>query len=177
MAIPMTLLFTLATPSDVDAVIALRAAVAQDLTARHGRGHWSSVGTDKSVLRDVRTSHVILAWEDLVPVGTARLATKRPWAINPAYFTPAGRVLYLTDMAVSPRWQGLGIGRRCLEQAKTVATAEEAGAIRLDAYEGPAGAGEFYAKCGFRERGRVSYRATRLIYYEMLLTGVRSAEL
>ena len=67
------------------------------------------------------------------------------------------------------RFQGQGIGRRCLEQAKSVASAVEAEAIRLDAYEGPAGAGGFYAKCGFRERGRVSYRATRLIYYEMLL--------
>jgi GNAT superfamily N-acetyltransferase len=169
MATPMTLLFTLATPSDVDAVVSLRGAVARDLTDRHGRGHWSSVGTDKSVLRDIRTSHVILAWDDLLPVGTARLATKRPWAINPAYFTPAGKALYLTDMAVSPRRQGQGIGRRCLDQAKIVAVEQEATAIRLDAYEGPAGAGGFYAKCGFIERGRVSYRATRLIYYEMLL--------
>jgi GNAT superfamily N-acetyltransferase len=179
MAIPMTLLFTLATATDVDAVVSLRAAVAQDLTMRHGRGHWSSVGSEKSVLRDIRTSHVILAWEDLQPVGTARLANKRPWAINPAYFTPTGRVLYLTDMAVVPRLQGQGIGRRCLEQAKTVAAGQEAMAIRLDAYEGPAGAGEFYAKCGFTERGRVSYRATRLIYYEMLLSpsAVRRAEL
>jgi GNAT superfamily N-acetyltransferase len=170
MAIPMTLVFTLATPSDVDAVVSLRAAVAQDLTARHGRGHWSSVGSDKSVLRDIRTSLVLLGWEDRLPVGTARLATKRPWAINPTYFTPIGRVLYLTDMAVAPRWQGQGIGRRCLEQAKTVAAGEAAMAIRLDAYDGPAGAGGFYAKCGFTERGRVSYRATPLIYYEMLLS-------
>ena len=126
MAIPMTLLFTLATPSDVDAVVSLRAAVAQDLTARHGRGHWSSVGSEKSVMRDIRTSHVILAWEDFLPVGTARLANKRPWAINPAYFTPTGKALYLTDMAVVPRLQGQGIGRRCLEQAKTVAAGQEA---------------------------------------------------
>jgi GNAT superfamily N-acetyltransferase len=170
MAIPMTLVFTLATPSDVDAVVSLRAAVAQDLTARHGRGHWSSVGSEKSVLRDIRTSLVLLGWEDRLPVGTVRLASKRPWAINPTYFTPIGRVLYLTDMAVAPRWQGQGIGRRCLEQAKTVAAGEAAMAIRLDAYDGPAGAGGFYAKCGFTERGRVSYRATPLIYYEMLLS-------
>ena len=91
MAIPMTLLFTVATPSDVDAVVSLRAAVAQDLTARHGRGHWSSVGSEKSVLRDIRTSHVILAWEDHLPVGTARLAAKRPWAINPAYSPRSAR--------------------------------------------------------------------------------------
>jgi GNAT superfamily N-acetyltransferase len=165
----MTLLFTLATASEVDAVVSLRAAVAQDLTRRHGRGHWSSVGSEKSVLRDIRTSHVILAWEDAYAVGTARLAVKRPWAINPAYFTPSAKVLYLTDMAVAPRWQRQGIGRRCLEQARVVAADHDAQAIRLDAYEGAAGAGEFYARCGFTERGRVSYRSTRLIYYEMLL--------
>jgi GNAT superfamily N-acetyltransferase len=165
----MTLVFTLATPGDVDAVVSLRAAVAHDLTVRHGRGHWSSVGTERSVLRDIRTSHVILAWDGQVAVGTARLATKRPWAINPAYFTPSKKVLYLTDMAVAPRCQGQGIGRRCLERAKIVAAEHDALAIRLDAYEGPAGAGGFYAKCGFIERGRVSYRATRLIYYEALL--------
>jgi GNAT superfamily N-acetyltransferase len=165
----MTLLFTLATPDDLEAVVALRAAVAHDLTLRHGRGHWSSVGTERSVMRDIRTSHVILGWEEQLAVATARLAAKRPWAINPAYFTAVKDPLYLTDMAVMPRHQGRGIGRRCLEQARVVAAAHESQAIRLDAYEGPAGAGAFYAKCGFSERGRVSYRATRLIYYELVL--------
>ena len=165
----MTLLFTLATPSDVDAVVSLRAAVALDLTRRYGRGHWSSVASDKSVLRDVRTSSVILGWEQQSPVATARLATRRPWAIDPAYFTPVTKALYLTDMAVSPRWQGRGVGKRCLDQARLVAADQGASAIRLDAYDGPAGAGGFYAKCGFDERGRVSYRSTRLVYYEMLL--------
>ena len=32
-----------------------------------------------------------------------------------------------------------------------------------------AGAGSFYAKCGFREVGRVRYRTVPLIYFEMLL--------
>ena len=41
--------------------------------------------------------------------------------------------------------------------------------IRLDAYEGPVGAGGFYARCGFREVARVTYRKTPLIYYELLL--------
>jgi GNAT superfamily N-acetyltransferase len=165
----MTLVFTLATPSDVAAVVSLRAAVAEDLTRRYGRGHWSSVGSEKSVLRDIHSSRVLLAWDGDLTVGTTRLATKRPWAIDPKYFTRCSRALYMTDMAVAPRWQRLGIGRRCLEHARNVATAWPAEAIRLDAYEGPAGAGEFYAKCGFVERGRVSYRSTRLVYYEMML--------
>jgi GNAT superfamily N-acetyltransferase len=165
----MTLVFTDATPADVEAVVRLRAVVAEDLTRRYGRGHWSSVGTEKSVLRDIESSRVLLAWEGPIAVGTTRLAAKRPWAIDPKYFTPARRVVYMTDMAVAPRWQRLGIGRRCLAHARTVAAEWPADAIRLDAYDGPAGAGEFYAGCGFVERGRVSYRSTPLVYYELML--------
>ena len=42
-------------------------------------------------------------------------------------------------------------------------------ALRLDAYDDPCGAGEFYTKCGFEEVGRATYRGTPLIYYELLL--------
>ena len=38
-----------------------------------------------------------------------------------------------------------------------------------DVYDADAGAGSFYAKCGFREVGRAKYRNTRLIYFELLL--------
>lgn len=169
----MTLLFTMATADDVAAVLSLRCAVAHDLTRRYGRGHWSCVGTDKSVLRDIRTSRVLLAAAGAIAVGTVRLATKRPWAIDPDYFSACGKALYLTDMAVLPGFQGQGIGRRCMEQARVLAREWPADAIRLDAYDGPAGAGGFYAKCGFTERGRVTFRSTRLIYYELMLTGAR----
>ena len=165
----MTLLFTLATPADVDAIVRLRAAVAEDLTRRYGRGHWSSVGSERTVLRDIRSSRVLLAWDGNVTVGTTRLATKRPWAIDPKYFTHCSKALYMTDMAVAPTWQRLGVGRRCLEQARLIASEWPAEAIRLDAYDGPAGAGDFYAKCGYVERGRVSFRSTKLVYYEMML--------
>jgi ribosomal protein S18 acetylase RimI-like enzyme len=40
-------------------------------------------------------------------------------------------------------------------------------AVRLDAYDADAGAGEFYEKCGFTEVGRVTYRLNPLIYYEL----------
>ena len=48
-------------------------------------------------------------------------------------------------------------------------TASAADAIRLDAYDAEAGAGEFYVKCGFREVGRVAYRGVPLTYYERLI--------
>jgi GNAT superfamily N-acetyltransferase len=58
------------------------------------------------------------------------------------------------------------VGRRCLEQTLRIARDRAADAIRLDAYDAPAGAGEFYRKCGFREVGRTSYRGSPLIYFE-----------
>ena len=50
------------------------------------------------------------------------------------------------------------------------AIAWPADAVRLDAYDSPAGAGPFHAKCGFSERGRVVYRNVPLTYHEWLPT-------
>ena len=56
-----------------------------------------------------------------------------------------------------------------LEDLKRIARTWTGDAIRLDAYDLDGGAGEFYAKCGYREMGRVTYRHAPLIYYEFLL--------
>jgi GNAT superfamily N-acetyltransferase len=72
-------------------------------------------------------------------------------------------------MAVDPARERQGIGRTCLEEAERIARAWPADAIRFDAYDAKAGGGPFYRRCGYAERGRVSYRDTPLIYYEMLL--------
>ena len=98
-----------------------------------------------------------------------RLATRKPWAIDVAYFTPVRRPLYLTGMAVSVAHQGSGLGRMAIDDACAVAEAWPADAIRLDAYDAGAGAGGFYARCGFTERGRVAYKGDPLVYYERLL--------
>lgn len=165
----MTLRFATAVEDDAPAVAAIRAAVAADLTRRHGQGHWSLVATEQGVLRDVRTARVEIAWHAGRPVGTVRLALKKPWAIDASYFTPRAVPLYLTDMAVLPELQHRGIGRRCLQHALEIARAWPADVVRLDAYDGPAGAAGFYARCGFQEVGRATYRKTPLIYFEMLL--------
>lgn len=157
------------TDDDVPGVFALRVRGADDLTRRYGRGPWSSSGTERGVRRAFQTGQVLVARGDDGIVGALTLATRKPWAIDPAYFTAAPRPLYLLDMAVDPPVQGRGVGRRMLDEAASVARAFPAQTIRLDAYDAPAGAGPFYAKCGYREVGRVSYRGTPLIYYEQLV--------
>lgn len=165
----MPLAFALATPEDAPAIAALRAAVADHLTARHGKGHWSWKATERGIVSSLRRSKILVARDESGVVGTLCLATKKPWAIDRSYFTDCQRPLYLTDMAVAPGLQRQGVGRLCLEEMKRIARDWPADAIRLDAYDGAAGAGDFYLKCGFREVGRVTYRATPLIYFETLL--------
>jgi GNAT superfamily N-acetyltransferase len=117
----------------------------------------------------MKHARVLISHDNGRLLGTLRLATRKPWAIDPAHFTMVDRALYLTDMAVAPVAQRTGVGRELLEHAVEAARKWPADCIRLDAYDAPAGAGGFYARCGFREVGRVVYRKTPLIYFEKLL--------
>jgi ribosomal protein S18 acetylase RimI-like enzyme len=158
-----------ATEADAPALAAMHNAAADDLTSRFGHGHWSYVTSERAVLSAMKSSRVLVARRDERVVGSLRLQTKKPWAIDVSYFIAVPRALYLVDMAVAPDLQRQGIGRRLLEQARRIALDHPAQAIRLDAYDHEAGAGEFYAKCGYTEAGRVTYKGTPLIYYELLL--------
>jgi GNAT superfamily N-acetyltransferase len=101
-------------------------------------------------------------------IGSLRLTSSRPWVIDPAYFTPVPRPVYLVDMAVRPGYQRIGVGRALLEEAKKMAIALAGDSLRLDAYAGVAGAGGFYEKCGFTEMGHIMYKTVPHIYFEWL---------
>lgn len=165
----MPLRFRDATPADAPVLAALQNAAAGALTARFGAGHWSGLATERGAVLAQGHARVRVGRLGKRLVTMLRLATKKPWAIDVAYFTPVKRPLYLTGMAVSVAHQGQGLGRLALEDARAVATAWPADAIRLDAYDATAGAGAFYARCGYVERGHVVYRRDPLVYYELLL--------
>jgi GNAT superfamily N-acetyltransferase len=167
---PGLLTFDMASEADAEALARLRTAVADRLTQQYGQGHWSLIATEKGVIHGMKDARVLVARSGGRMVGTLRLATRKPWAIDPAYFTEVRRPLYLTDMAVDPQHQRQGIGRQLMEEAIRLARAWPADSIRLDAYDAEAGAGEFYAKCGLQLRGRTIYRSVPLLYYEYVLT-------
>jgi GNAT superfamily N-acetyltransferase len=159
-----------ATARDAAALAALHTDVAVHLTHVHGDGPWSSETTEKGVLFGMRHSKVFVARYGDKIIGTFRLATKKPWAIDIGYFTAARKPLYLLSMAITPAKQRQGLGAQCIKEAVRIARAFPADVIRLDAYDATAGAGGFYARCGFAERGRATYRGAPLIYYELLLS-------
>jgi GNAT superfamily N-acetyltransferase len=164
-----TLTIATATADDARDVASVRNAAAERLTRDFGRGHWSGFTTEDGVLRGIDTSRVLVARLGGSTVGTLRLATKKPWAIDVKYFADSQRPLYLVDMAVAPDSQREGVGRQLLDAAAKVARGWNGDAIRLDAYDHAAGAGGFYAKCGFEEVGRAIYRGVPLIYFQRLL--------
>jgi GNAT superfamily N-acetyltransferase len=172
-----TLSIAVASEADAAELAALRTDVADHLTRRYGQGHWSALVTERGERRSLKATRIIVA-RDVISdasdgasaiVGTFRLGIKKPWAIDTAYFTDVARPLYLTDMAVAPSQQRQGVGRRLIEEAKEAAAAWPADALRLDAYDHAAGAGGFYAKCGFRQVGRVTYRGVPLLYFEWMV--------
>ncbi|HVU85849.1 MAG TPA: GNAT family N-acetyltransferase [Pirellulales bacterium] len=158
-----------ATVGDAKELAALHTAVAERLTESYGRGPWSTKTSEKGALLAMRTSRVFVVRQSGEIVATLRLTTKKPWSIDTSYFAETERPLYLLAMAVAPARQRRGLGRKCLSAVKKIARGWPADAIRLDAYDAPAGAGNFYARCGYEEVGRASYRKTPLVYYELRL--------
>lgn len=165
----MEVTLELATPDDTAEVFALKRVIAERLTEQFGKGHWTSYGSEDGVARALETPDLWIYRDAGELIAMLRLAEKKPWAIDTSYFTACETALYLTDMAVAPGLQGRGIGRECLVEATRVAAEYPAQAIRLDAYDSPAGAGGFYAKCGYTEVGRVVYKKTPLVYYEAMI--------
>jgi ribosomal protein S18 acetylase RimI-like enzyme len=159
---------------DAAELAALLTAVARHLTDIYGAGPWSTHTTEKGLLFAMHHSTIIVLEEDREIVATLRLANKKPWAIDTSYFTKCPKAVYLLAMAVVPGRQRQGIGKKCLDEAKRIAVTMGADAIRLDAYDADAGAGGFYERCGYAERGRVTYRNALLVYYELLLPSLRN---
>ncbi len=147
----------------------LHTSVADHLTEKHGKGPWSFKTSEKGMLNAMRASQVFIARLGSELVGTLRLTTTKPWAIDTGYFSPARKPLYLLAMAITPAKQRQGLGKQSLDHAKQLAKDWPADVLRLDAYDAKAGAGSFYERCGFSERGRATYRGAPLIYYELLL--------
>ena len=158
-----------ATGDDIAGLLTLRMAVNDYLIARFGKGYWASGLSEKGVRFAMKVGTVYVARADDQVIATLTLSTRKPWAIDATRFSVSKRPLYLTSMEVSPNRQLRGVGRQCLEEACRIAREWPADAIRLDAYDTAAGAGDFYRKCGYREVGRAIYRNAPLIYFEMLV--------
>jgi GNAT superfamily N-acetyltransferase len=155
-----------AADSDVRAIAALRSAVAQDMTRKHGQGPWSGFVGRSTVLRQLRATKMLVARRDDEIVGTVRLMQANQAVFDFRMFTPAKVALYVIGLAVAPHARAQGVGRELMESAKSAARFWPAEALWLDTYEHEAGAGRFYEKCGFRRAGSGTLEGPPLGFYE-----------
>jgi GNAT superfamily N-acetyltransferase len=158
-----------AAEADAAELAGLFAAVGADLAARFGPGPWSRDQSERGARRAILDGRVYVLRGAGRIIASVRLQTKKPWAIDPAYFSPARAAIYLVSLAVAPDHQRQGLGHVLMAFAETAARRLGRDAVRLDAFDHPAGAGAFYQRCGYTERGRVTYRDTPLVYFEKLI--------
>ncbi|HEY1797353.1 MAG TPA: GNAT family N-acetyltransferase [Stellaceae bacterium] len=117
-----------------------------------------------------RLSELYLVEEGGTPVATFVLNRRKPgWYHNAWFADPQAESGYLTHLAVRPESQRRGIGRHALAEAEVICRATGLAALRFDAYQGPAGAGPFYVKCGYTLRFSNRFRGVALDYYEKVL--------
>jgi len=164
---PLT--FRYADENDIAELVRLRLRIDAEQARRFGGARWSTTINEGSVARGLKTGRVLMGLQEGMTVGAVRMETRKPWAIDLAYFTPASRAIYLHDVNIEPALQGHGLGRSLMEEVKSAARDWPADAIRTDTFDGAAGAGPFYEKCGFRAVGRKTYRSVPLAYFELLL--------
>jgi GNAT superfamily N-acetyltransferase len=155
---------------DIKLVRAILAAAAADLVTRFGSGHWSTVRSAESLQKRASNGALYIIEADSSAVGTLQLTSRKTGFYREEWFAPRqGTVGYLLDMAVHPDHQQRGIGRRSMELVESLARLAGLRAIRLDAYRGPAGAGEFYKKCGYASVHKGEMREVPLEYFEKTL--------
>ena len=138
------------------------------MTQRFGEGGWSAIASKTEVLKQLRASRVLVAKFDGEVVGTVRLAAVKSWAVDWRMFTRVPSALYVLGLAVTPTSRGRGFGRALMEAAKDATRSSSTDALWLDAYDSAAGAGPFYARCGFRHVGNTSHNGRALLFYEWL---------
>lgn len=159
--------FSTAGPTDAEELAALRNAVAQDQLKRFGVKSFNT--TSRGILCDLRWGQIFIARRNHPIVSSLLLVKKKPWAVDVSYFTPVEYPLYVRSMNTLPGMQRKGAGSRLIEFVLKTAKQSGCQALRLDAFDAAHGAGGFYLKCGFTERGRTTYRGAPLVYFEYLL--------
>jgi len=163
----MKLKLQLASANDIAELVAMRTRVSQDLAKKFGEGFWAGKPTEGGERFLMRIGQVYIARYRGRFIAALALTTRKPWSIDVKHFGAIAKPLYLRAMAVDPAQQRKGVGRQCIAEARRIAIEMGREVIRLDAFDCPAGAGEFYRKCGFVEVARVVYKGVPHIDFEL----------
>lgn len=115
---------------------------------------------------DIESELLYIIKENDTVLGIITLNEEQPseWGgIN--WSTQEGRPLMIHRLAVNPKWQKRGVGRRLLDFAEKYAICNEYTSIRLDAYSGNPRALKLYEKHKYKRMGQVYFPMRELPFY------------
>ena len=163
-----------AQPSDARELVALHDAVAAEVTARLGQGHWSKLTRLERMRESIKRSdgqpssrNVFVAREAGVIVATVTISHRgmHLWKRS-LWEEPKEPGLAAFSLAVLPSRYRQGLGRIMMQF--TEEEAEDAGLkwVRLDAYTNNPDSNAFYQALGYANRGTQWFGTVGIDLYE-----------
>lgn len=165
----VNLTFERAQPNELEELHAILTAAGLDIEERWGLSHWVPpyplsrfrAAADAGRVYSVRRA-------DSRIVGTFTLGRKAAdyvpedvWSTDPA--------MYVTQLVVHPDYQGVGIGRSCMQWIEGKAKRGGLRSVRLDASAAHEALLRFYRSQDYEERARFWFRGTHLVCFEKIL--------
>jgi GNAT superfamily N-acetyltransferase len=165
----VNLTFERARPNELEELHAILTAAGLDMEARWGLSHWVpayplsllQTAADAGRVYSVRRADSRIVGTFTLGRDAADYVPAEAWSADPA--------MYVTQLAVHPDYQGVGIGRSCMQWIEGNAKREGLRSVRLDASAAHEALLRFYRGQGYEERAQFWFRGTHLVCFEKIL--------
>jgi ribosomal protein S18 acetylase RimI-like enzyme len=161
-----------AKPIDLIEILFLLRVCTLDMNAR-GMKHWNSSYPGSDIIRnDLNNGAIFVIKDKGVCKGMVTLKEHEPEDYKELSFdNKKHKPLYLQNMAVHPRWQGMGIATQLVKFAQDYAMQNGYDCIRLDVFKPSERARQLYEKQSFREITTfyTTYQKVPFVCYEKQL--------
>lgn len=168
-----------AQPSDARELATLHDAVAQEVTARLGQGHWSKPTRLERMREAIKRSdgqpnsrNIFVARESGVIVATVTISHRgmHLWKRS-LWERPKEPGLAVFSLAVLPSRYRQGLGREMMHFAEEEAQRDGLRWVRLDAYTVNPDSNAFYQALGYANRGTQWFGEVGIDLYEKAMQG------
>ena len=161
-----------AKPTDLIEILFLLKVCTLDMNAK-GMKHWNSAYPGADIIKnDLLNGSIFLIKDKGVCKGMVTLNDREPEDYKDLVFENSKhKPPYLQNMAVHPRWQGMGIATQLVNFAQEFARNNGFDCIRLDVFKPSERARQLYEKQSFKEISsfQASYQKIPFVCYEKQL--------
>ena len=157
---------TLASCSDINEIMGLIESCIKNMESQDIY-QWDEYYPTREIIGDdIENESMHVLKENGKVIGIIVLNEEQPpeWGhVN--WSTREGKALAVHRLAVDPKWQNQGIGRRLLDFTEEYAANKRHTSIRLDTYSGNPRAMKLYEKHGYKRVGQVHFAKRELPFY------------